>query len=1198
MIRAILVSMFRLRTLVMFVALTLLALLVWFVGPLITVGGLAPLDDVDIRAVIIVALFVGPVLGTIIRLVIARRANARMMKSLLDTVGETPAKVSEVDEEIGRIRDGFNAAQAMLRRTAAASSGGRRFVENLPWYLVIGPTGAGKSTLIDRSGLNFPVEEAGTGPQRGTGGATRSCDWRLTDQAVLVDTAGRYLLQRSGNAPDAAGWRGLLDILKMHRGRRPINGVILAVSLPDILGDNGGSRQALIEATRRRLHEIVLAFDLRVPVYVVVTKSDRIAGFTEFFDALESDERHEPLGLTYDIDAPTPFETAFRPQFGELADSLETRLTQRLHEERDLGRRCEIYNFPREFRLLGEPIESFFEAVFKPTRFEMQPTPRGIYFTSAEQAGITFDRLGDAIGEEFGLVPAPRPAQHRRVESFFVRRIFTDVVFEEQSISGVSPRIERGIRRRRWTAYGILAAVSALLLALWTSAYIRGVDLIESVHANVSTVDSSLAALPTGAPLQLMVPNLAAMHDVVQRTTRSGILTVLGNGALPILIQMNEHARATYSRLLIQEFLPSIANWLANRIRLIAGSSPDAGQTSTLRHLLRAYLMLGTPDRLDQNWLSAELKDEAAIAFPVDDVKRRMMIAQIDALMPLLPQPVTLDTALIEATRDSIAEVPPAAAIYSRLTREGLQNNRLPSIDLGQIVGSTALTIAPDGTGSQVLVIPGLYTRSGYYDYFLPRLGGLVREAIGNDWVVGSGSGGDGVFQDLARQVTDSYVADYIQFWQGALLRVQAKPFSTLNDAMVSIQSLAGPQSPLDHLLATVSQNTDLPPPGQDSVLSTANPNAAQQGGTAGLVESAKNAIVGNAANAATSALGNMPWPGTRIATPFIPIIQLTQAGSTPGALPPIARTRDLLSNLYGAISGVQNAPSPPDSAFQLINARLTNPTGDVMGALQADSALRPEPVRSILRSLAEYTWATLIGMTGTFFNQTWTSQALPACQNAIFQKYPFYQGSTNEVAIYDFKELFRAGGIMDSFYTKYLAGLVPDRGGQYVSPNVSGAKLPISDEALTAFRDARLIRDTFFTADPGTPYFKFSLRPVFLSSDLLRATLMVNGKEISYRHEAPRSYDLEWPGRGEATTVSLTLVGIDGKSVTFTENGPWAFFHLIERSGPILGGNSVLTFSIANQSGSKVTYEIRAGSASNPFSLGALRTFRCPNTL
>jgi type VI secretion system protein ImpL len=98
-------------------------------------------------------------------------------------------------------------AIATLKRTARH----RNFLYDLPWYLIISPPGAGKTTALVKSGLRFPLAGSGEAqPVSGVGG-TRYCDWWFTDDAVIIDTAGRYTTQDSD--ADADGKAGSLSSL-------------------------------------------------------------------------------------------------------------------------------------------------------------------------------------------------------------------------------------------------------------------------------------------------------------------------------------------------------------------------------------------------------------------------------------------------------------------------------------------------------------------------------------------------------------------------------------------------------------------------------------------------------------------------------------------------------------------------------------------------------------------------------------------------------------------------------------------------------------------------------------------------------------------------------------------------------------------------------------------------------------------------
>ena len=113
--------------------------------------------------------------------------------------------------------------------------------------------GAGKTTALLNAGLHFPLaEEMGQGAVAGIGG-TRLCDWWFTDEAVLIDTAGRYTTQDSDAQVDRAGWEAFLDLLRRTRKRQPLNGVLVAIAISDLARADEGRRAAHARAIRHRV---------------------------------------------------------------------------------------------------------------------------------------------------------------------------------------------------------------------------------------------------------------------------------------------------------------------------------------------------------------------------------------------------------------------------------------------------------------------------------------------------------------------------------------------------------------------------------------------------------------------------------------------------------------------------------------------------------------------------------------------------------------------------------------------------------------------------------------------------------------------------------------------------------------------------------------------------------------------------------
>src|SRR5579859_1209546 len=174
-----------------------------------------------------------------------------------------------------------------LKQSRLGSADGGSALYSLPWYMIIGPPGAGKTTALKHSGLVFPALDPRTGGGiRGVGG-TRNCDWWFTNEAILLDTAGRYTTEDA----DHDEWVAFLEALNKYRVEKPLNGALVAVSVPDLLEANDDAIATMAQRIRAQIDEMQETLKMTMPVYVVFTKVDLIAGFVEYFSDLKKSER-------------------------------------------------------------------------------------------------------------------------------------------------------------------------------------------------------------------------------------------------------------------------------------------------------------------------------------------------------------------------------------------------------------------------------------------------------------------------------------------------------------------------------------------------------------------------------------------------------------------------------------------------------------------------------------------------------------------------------------------------------------------------------------------------------------------------------------------------------------------------------------------------------------------------------------------
>ena len=230
----------------------------------------------------------------------ARRAS-RALEQAIDDQANKAARQAPAHKraEVAALRDRMQESIRTIRGSKLGQLSGGSALYELPWYMIIGNPAAGKSTAVVKSGLTFPfageggVEGASGNIIQGIGG-TRNCDWFFTNEGILLDTAGRY----SVHEEDRGEWLGFLDLLKKHRPKAPINGIVIAASAVELAQGRPEQAIQLAKSLRQRVQELTERLEVFAPVYLVFTKADLISGFVEFFEDSERSERERVWGAS------------------------------------------------------------------------------------------------------------------------------------------------------------------------------------------------------------------------------------------------------------------------------------------------------------------------------------------------------------------------------------------------------------------------------------------------------------------------------------------------------------------------------------------------------------------------------------------------------------------------------------------------------------------------------------------------------------------------------------------------------------------------------------------------------------------------------------------------------------------------------------------------------------------------------------
>ncbi len=766
--------------------------LLWFAAPLFAFGSWHPFDAMRARVALLalVALLLVGLHG--LRVLLARRRNERLLKGLES--GDAGAELNQR----------FREALAMLRQGVGAQGTHRwwqrrRQVQQLPWYLIIGAPGGGKTTAILHSGLRFPLaEKLGRDPLAGIGG-TRQCDWWFSEDAVFIDTAGRYTTQDSDAAVDAGEWQQFLALLRRHRPVQPLNGVIVSVSVPDLL--QGGAELARQSAAvASRLEELRRELDLAFPIYLLVTKADLLAGFVETFGDLDAARREQLWGVVFDADV-----AGIPADLGTRLDDLAQRLTQRspelLQHERTPQRRLPIYAFGAQFKTLLAPLERFVREAFADVAVEPVQRLRSIALTSGTQEGNPIDRVIGELARSHGLALKPLPRPDAGGKSYFLNALLKRLVIAEAPLAG--QRLQRLRLRRRAATFGAAFAGTALLAAsaLWWQSYRRNLDYVDAVRARVEQMTRRIGPLESAGleqvlPLYSLLEHLAANDGIDPDEPPAGFGFGLFQGP-----RLARSAEQVYRDMLDRSLAPLLIERLRHDLR-------EAEDSATRYEALRASLMLANPIRLVRGelrgWAEKTLEQTSGAG------ERGELARHVENLLERsgLPEAMRPDDAGVRAARSALAALPLAQRVHERLLQRVPDPE--PPQDLPTSLGAgSALVFAASSAGP----MPAHSSAGDWRRNLAPALETTFDELASEaDWVLGDTGGEvrrlqkDRAWRDeIATQVGRRHAERVIAAWSRQLDALVLAPRSDAGDASRQATSLTAPDSPLRRLLTRLA---------------------------------------------------------------------------------------------------------------------------------------------------------------------------------------------------------------------------------------------------------------------------------------------------------------------------------------------------------------------------------------------------------
>ena len=1118
-----------------------------------------------------------------------RRAGSDAEQLAQAITAPAPAEAIERDhsvEEVKAIREGLLKAIDTIKGSRLGIVSGARALYELPWYMVIGNPAAGKSTAITNSGLQFPFADGKV--VQGVAG-TRNCDWFFTPDGILLDTAGRYSVMDRHRAE----WFGFLDLLKKYRRRAPINGILIAVSIAELRGDDPDAAIQLARGLRKRVQDLIERLEVFAPVYVVFTKADLVAGFGEFFAQAERAERERVWGATMPYrrkHASGQVLAFFDHSFDELCDGLKALSIANMGQQRRDRMDPGVFTFPLEFSTLRAPLRAFLAALFEENPYQFKPLFRGYYFTSALQEGLPVSAQSQHVAQRFGLQATERGAAARAGtghSGFFLFNLFRNVIFADKDL--VSQYASRHQVRLRYAAFFTAMLLLGGALGGWGWSYLGNRQLVTNVQADLDQViklqqgrldlQSRLEAL---AVLQDRIDQLERYRDERPWSLRMGLY----QGEL-----LEQKLRAEYfagaREVMVKpvvanlEELLTAMNTHADHLHASGGEGPSAADTMQTTavteaaqfqqasavnvddayNALKTYLMLADKSHAEPGHLNDQLTRywRGWLESQRGAMSREQMVQAAERLLtfylaqvadPSWPR-IEPKLALVDQSRENLRRVvrgmPARERVYADIRARA--NTRFPAMTVSRMVGEQDQALV---AGSHA--IAGAYTREAWEKYVQPAFReAAARELQSTDWVLKSATRDDltleGSPEQIQKGLTDLYKADYAREWQKFVTGVTVANLDSLGAAVVAMNRLGDPQSsPLAKLLATIDQQTSWDNP---SVM-----NAELQAAQGGFVNWIKNRVLRRASSQVNINL-QLPnaadQPMGPIGREFAGVARLLAARDKNASL--LDGYLHTLSKLRGRLNQLKNQGDPGPGARQFMQQTLEGTGSELADALRhvdeqmmngmSDSqkqAIRPLLVRPLMQ-----TFAVLIAPAEAEINKTWLAQVVEPFRQTLADKYPFAPNGRSEAASADVARFFGPEGLVAKFATTAMGPLVVRRGDVLAPRTWADMGIALAPQTATRFAGWIAPLDSPGAAAPTPAQTVFQIQPL-PAPGALEYVVDIDGQQLRYRNTPPQWAHMVHPGPNGVQGARITATGVDGRSVdVFNQPGPQGLKMMID---------------------------------------------------
>ncbi|MDR3155789.1 MAG: hypothetical protein LBT90_01650 [Holosporaceae bacterium] len=292
----------------------------------------------------------------------------------------------------------------------------------LPCFMMIGPEGSGKTTLLDS--LNFEQlvhHEVSIKPM-----------WKLFKRGIIFELP-------QANIPEMTDdfLAFIAELFVFIRPRRPLDGIIVTLPADMLLSDIIN-----VEKHAHEMAEKIFAFqrdiNLRLPIYLLVTKTDIISGFAEFSHLLNEQSKQQIFGWSNPHAISSAFSSAW---IGEMFETLMAGIRNgviSLSAERVRSDNLtSAILFETHFQNINESLTRYLETMFRSNSPEEGFLLRGVYFIGQQKEVLISDDILQISALSLQKMENTRTVADATYNDslYFVEDLFGEKIFKEYNIA-------------------------------------------------------------------------------------------------------------------------------------------------------------------------------------------------------------------------------------------------------------------------------------------------------------------------------------------------------------------------------------------------------------------------------------------------------------------------------------------------------------------------------------------------------------------------------------------------------------------------------------------------------------------------------------------------------------------------------------------------------------------------------------------